>query len=428
MSSRESMLSKVLGSPIWVWAIVLLVVFAVEIVVMLALSLFEPGSISKTFEALINAILLTLICAPVLWIVIIAPLRRIAFRELERSETVVSNAGEGILTFAQDGTILSCNHAGAELFSIAAAELIGQQIHRIIPELSWAREAGAKTIRTSGFTPTNGRFPIQVSISSLPAERCWIAIIRDLTEAEKSEKNRIENARETEAMRAQQMAILAQLATGVAHEIRNPLTSIKMMIQVNRDRLSQTGFPTEDLELVEQEIRRMERSVSSLLDYARPEKAEFTEFSLQEVIEKTVRLVAGKCEAQNVAWKVSQPEQPLIIQGDPAQIQQLLLNLCLNGLDEMPDGGTLSLHAIVADGEACITVADTGRGIDDAMIDRLFTPFATNKSNGVGLGLGICKRIADSHGGRIAGTNGESGGARFTVGLPLSTNTDTNTQ
>jgi signal transduction histidine kinase len=215
------------------------------------------------------------------------------------------------------------------------------------------------------------------------------------------------------------MATLAQLATGVAHEIRNPLTSIKMLIQVNRDKFATNGLPTGDMDLVEQEIRRMERSVNSLLEYARPEQGELVEFELQTTIEKTARLISGQCSAQNVRLDLSLPPAPLRIFGDPSQIQQLLLNLSLNGLDAMPSSGTLTMTAEANESNAIITVSDTGHGIRDDVLDKLFAPFVTTKPNGVGLGLGICRRIAEGHAGQLTGSNVDSGGAQFYCVLPL---------
>jgi len=217
------------------------------------------------------------------------------------------------------------------------------------------------------------------------------------------------------------MTTLAQLATGVAHEIRNPLTSIKMLIQVNLAKLTEEGLPTDDLELVEQEIRRMERSVNSLLHYARPETSEFKRFSIQEVIRRTVQLVEGRCQSQSVTIENSTADEPFLIDGDSAQLQQLLLNLALNALDAMPGGGILVLEVQSCGESVVVSVSDSGTGIDQVVLDKLFTPFVTTKPNGVGLGLGICRRIAEAHGGTLTGFNQVSGGAMFQLTLPSAT-------
>jgi signal transduction histidine kinase len=215
------------------------------------------------------------------------------------------------------------------------------------------------------------------------------------------------------------MATLAQLATGVAHEIRNPLTSIKMLIQVNRGKFAEEGLPTDDLELVEQEIRRMERSVNSLLDFARPEQGERSVFPIQDVIRKTVQLIDGRCVSQSVSLNIECDDQPISIDGDASQIQQLLLNLSLNSLDAMPDGGNLTFRATSVDGKLELSVSDSGEGIRDDMLNKLFTPFSTSKPTGVGLGLGICRRIAGAHGGTLTGANRVAGGAEFRLTLPI---------
>jgi signal transduction histidine kinase len=247
----------------------------------------------------------------------------------------------------------------------------------------------------------------------------YIAIIRDLTWSERAEQANIEAVREKEALRTQQMATLAQLATGVAHEIRNPLTSIKMLIQVNRSKFAKEGLPTDDLELVEGEIRRMERSVNSLLEYARPERSEFCEVDLSHVIQRTHQLIVGRSQSQNVIVSIQQPSHAIRLNVDPAQIHQLLLNLCLNALDEMPSGGELTLSVREHENSAEVAVRDTGNGIDEGMMEKLFTPFVTTKPGGVGLGLGICRRIAESHQGTLVASNNSDRGANFVLTLPL---------
>ena len=421
MSNRVSAPSTVLRSPAWILGIVLILVFTVETAVMLVLPYLMPQFLGETGKAVLDALLLTLVCAPVLWWVIIGPLRRIAIQEHQRSETIVANAGESILTFDYNGSIMSCNRAGTDLFGIAAETLIGRSIRLAIPELPFQFAKLPSEYRLSALRPDGERFPVQVSVSEYPSEsqELCIAIIRDLTASEQGEQSRIMMARETEALRAQQMATLAQLATGVAHEIRNPLTSIKMLIQVNRAKFADEGLPTDDLELVEQEIRRMERSVNSLLDYARPEKSEFAKFAIQDVIRRTVQLIDGRCESQKVRLQVTASSTPISLVGDAAQIQQLLLNLALNSLDAMPSGGTLDIGVTQNGSIVEVAVSDSGTGLDAKILGKLFTPFVTTKPNGVGLGLGICRRIAEAHNGALSGSNQATRGAQFRLTLPI---------
>jgi len=255
--------------------------------------------------------------------------------------------------------------------------------------------------------------------------------------AKRAEDERILVAREAEGLRGQQMATLAQLATGVAHEIRNPLTSVKMLVQVHLNGLQTQGLPTEDMEIVEQEIRRMERSVNSLLDYARPEASEFKSFSIRELLEKTVKLIQGRCDSQQIDLEVDYPRSDLFVEGDPMQIQQVVVNFCINAMDVMPHGGRLHVcvsnsndqppksetgHSTTESNETkliSISVKDTGPGIPDSAQKHIYEPFFTTKQNGIGLGLGICKRIAKSHGGIIEARNNNDGGATFVFTLPV---------
>lgn len=421
MSHRVSALSSILRSPARILGIVLLLVFTAEVGVMLLLPQVIPDVLNAPGTAVLDALLLTLVCAPVLWWVIIGPLRRIAIQEHERSQTIVANASEGIITFDRDGVIHSCNRATTELLESPMDGLVGQTMDSFLDSLPHAFDSLPATFRLSAKRDNGTTFPVAVSVSEYPSESesLRIAIIRDLTAAEQAEAERLMMARETEALRAQQMATLAQLATGVAHEIRNPLTSIKMLIQVNRDKFAAKGLPTGDLELVEQEIRRMERSVTSLLDFARPEQGERSMFAIQEVIGKTSQLIEGRCQSQHVTLNLAGDERAINIEGDASQLQQLLLNLSLNALDAMPDGGELTIRATTQDKQLQLSVEDTGEGIRDDILANLFTPFSTSKPAGVGLGLGICRRIAEAHGGTLTGHNRDAAGALFQLTLPL---------
>jgi signal transduction histidine kinase len=225
--------------------------------------------------------------------------------------------------------------------------------------------------------------------------------------------------RERETLRAEQMALVAQLATGVAHEIRNPLTSVKMLIQANQEEGGKGPLSQEDLQIIEGEIRRMERCLQTFLDYARPPKPERAPIDLAALAQRTLALVEGRAARQKVALRCVPAAGPFPVEADAGQMQQLLLNLVLNALDAMPQGGALEIHLRTCGDRAEVAVLDTGPGIAPAMQGQLFQPFATSKETGVGLGLVISRRIAEEHHGSLNVQGRPEGGACFTLQLPL---------
>jgi two-component system sensor histidine kinase HydH len=228
--------------------------------------------------------------------------------------------------------------------------------------------------------------------------------------------------REREILRAEQLAAVGQLAAGVGHEIRNPLTAIKLLIQAALLDGTGVGLNADDLRVIEEEIRRIEQSLQTFLDFARPPKIARRPVDLLGVVRAVMGLVRGRAERQRVLVNVEAPEEPVILIADAGQLRQVLLNFCLNALDVMPQGGTLTIRVQADPGApASVEVADTGPGISPAMLPRLFTPFASSKDTGLGLGLVISKRIVEDHGGVIEAANRPEGGAGFVVKLPRGT-------
>jgi two-component system, NtrC family, sensor histidine kinase HydH len=229
--------------------------------------------------------------------------------------------------------------------------------------------------------------------------------------------------REREVLRAEQLAAVGQLAAGVAHELRNPLTSIKMLVQAGCEDLERRGVLAEDLHVIELEIRRMERCLQTFLDFARPPKLECRRVSLAGPLERTLALVAGRARKQHVTVRFTPPDPPVFVEADEEQLRQLFVNLALNALDVMPRGGVLGVEvrpprAGDGRGQVEVRVLDTGPGISAELLPRLFQPFVSGKETGLGLGLVTSRRIAESHGGTLQARNRPEGGACFTLRLP----------
>ena len=420
-SSRDSMLLRLLSTPWRILSLVLLVVFAVEAVVMLFLPTLFPPEMPKLWEALIDAALLTAISAPLLWLIIISPLRRIAVEAQALSSTIVENAGDGIITVDSAGNVLSYNPGAKELFGYETERILGRPATDLLPDISFTATGVGYPATSTGRRRDGEEFPASVSIRRLSSEHQSeaVLVVRDLTEAHRAEAERTSAIREKEALRAQQMTTLAQLATGVAHEIRNPLTAIKMLVQSSTSVHEMTTLPTEDLKIVEDQIRRMEQSVNALLDYARPAPTERSRVRVQSLITGVIRLLEGQAKNQSVALLEENAVPDSQLDADPLQLQQLLLNLGLNALSFMPGGGTLSFDIKSSDHQVLIRVSDSGPGIPGDILDEIFKPFFTTRKQGIGLGLNICRRIAEEHGGCLTACNQPDGGATFELSLPV---------
>jgi two-component system sensor histidine kinase HydH len=220
-------------------------------------------------------------------------------------------------------------------------------------------------------------------------------------------------------LRARALAEVGQLAAGMAHELRNPLTAIQMLVQTNRKEAEARGLPAEDLQVIEQEILRMESRLNVFTDFARPPKPERRPIDLAMVVNETLALIRGRARKQRVTLKFTPPACPVEVEADGEQIRQLLVNLALNALDVMPRGGILEIELNPpSDGQVELAVLDTGPGIPPRHLPRLYEPFFTSKETGLGLGLVVSQRIARDHGGSLRATNRPQGGARFVLRLP----------
>ena len=219
-------------------------------------------------------------------------------------------------------------------------------------------------------------------------------------------------------IQSEKLAALGKLIAGIAHEIRNPLTSIKILIHSLTQRINDTETQKEDIKVIENEIERVNRIIKRFLDFARPKEPEFSPTDINQALAETIALVTLNIREQNIDLEKKFSPLPHI-RVDKEQMKQVFLNLFLNAIQAMPDGGKLRVKTDRQDQYIKIEIQDEGVGIPKQIEDKLFEPFFTTKGEGIGLGLSIVQRIIDDHQGLITVDSAYPKGAVFTIALPL---------
>ncbi|HBL16609.1 MAG TPA: hypothetical protein DD417_07600 [Elusimicrobia bacterium] len=229
-------------------------------------------------------------------------------------------------------------------------------------------------------------------------------------------------------IRAGRLAAIGELASCVSHEVNNPLNHMSFCAQALWERSAapalraQPGFEDfpEYLTAIRNEIFRCKKITSGLLDFARQREPRWASVHINAVVADTVPLIEQRCQKAGIHVRLELSEGLPPLQADGDQLRQVLLNLCLNAVDQMPAGGHLTVRTCAVDAGVRLSVGDTGPGVRVADLAKLFTPFFSTKTQGegTGLGLAICQRIVEGHGGRIAAISPSGGGANFEVYLP----------
>jgi signal transduction histidine kinase len=224
---------------------------------------------------------------------------------------------------------------------------------------------------------------------------------------------------EEQLRRADRLSALGELSAGMAHEIRNPLGSIKGAVEILKDDYSPEEAKYEFIEILLKETDRLNRIVQEFLGFARPKLPEFQRADVNEAIESVLTLTAH--EARKAGITVSRRLDPSIGKRsiDAGLLNQAFLNLILNAIQAMPEGGVLTVESGIRDDRLEIKISDTGVGISEENRKKLFTPFFTTKKNGTGLGLAIVHRIIENHRGSIDVASEPGKGTTFTVRIPI---------
>ncbi len=287
--------------------------------------------------------------------------------------------------------------------------LLGREVvnplQRLVRAMRLAEEGDASIVADEGR-------PDELGVAARGFDATFAALKRSTRELELVYAERM--------VRADRFAAVGEMATGLAHEIKNPLAGLSGALELLAEDLAGTGSKAEVVAEMQHQVQRLTRTMEGLLNFARPPRARMQRMELTPVIEAVLFLVGQQHSETPVEIKfVPDPSLPAL-HGDPGQIEQVLLNLCLNALQAMNGkGGTLTVTSFVRDEFVVVQVGDTGPGIPLEVRAHVFTPFFTTRKDGNGLGLATSARIVAEHRGQIEFDCPPEGGTLFSLSLPV---------
>jgi two-component system sensor histidine kinase PilS (NtrC family) len=340
------------------------------------------------------------------------------------NERIIESMRSGLVTVDLDRRIATFNRAAEEITGYSAAEAVGKSFDEVFKDVAAAVGPSAPRGETphtatrseATLRRRDGRV-VHLGFSTAPltaedgAVRGLVLIFQDVSEIFELEQ---------EIRRQEKLAALGAMAAGLAHEIRNPLASMRGSIQVLESVLPLGDDDRRLMEIILRESDRLNRTVTDFLSYARHAPFDPTEFDLKRWIADAVALLRNSPELRPGHEVVEiYPEGELRVVADANKIRQVFWNLARNGLQAMPNGGRLTVRLRpAAHNGVMLTVEDEGVGMTQEQIDKLFEPFAASSSGGTGLGMAIAYRLVADHGGRIAASSEPDAGTRIQVWIP----------
>jgi PAS domain S-box-containing protein len=351
-------------------------------------------------------------------------------RERGLLEAVLNTVQEGVLVIADTGAVEYGNAAAARLLGVSEVALAGEQLWRLLPGLRQTLEA---TLQRSGPRPEVVSRELEVSypqrrflrLHLVPFDReasdeggaqRFTAILADITQEKTTTEDRIES---------EKVNSILLLAGGVAHELGNPLNSLTIHLQLLGRKLKKLrsiddgDSAKESLRICQEEVDRLDGIISNFLEAIRPKPPDFSDVNPAEVLEEVLRFQGNELENRGIAVDVQLPAEPLLILADRNQLKQVFFNIVKNASEAMQPGGSLRVRSRRDDESVYLLFGDTGSGIRQEDIAKLFEPYHTTKKGGHGLGMMIVQRIMRDHGGQIGIDSREGVGTVVTLQFPL---------
>ncbi|MFR9040939.1 MAG: two-component system sensor histidine kinase NtrB, partial [Bilophila wadsworthia] len=302
------------------------------------------------------------------------------------SSEILRTLPVGIISTDMDDRITSINPAAQDITGLTRTAATGRSLHDLLPGV-WVVLEGrtaqdAAREQEAWCTVGERRVPLAISSSHIVTEEGeaigTALIMRDLGEIRRLQ---------SELRRRDRLVALGNMAAGIAHEVRNPLSAIKGLARFFMEASPEGSDESRMADIMTREVLRLDKVVGDLLDFARPDVLNLTDVGLNELVERARDMVRSDMDARRIRFEAELPEPPLSVRLDRDRMTQVLLNLFLNAVQAMPDGGRLMVRARMEGTELALDVADTGCGIAPERLADIFSPYFTTKASGTGLGL-----------------------------------------
>ncbi|MDF2682109.1 MAG: two-component system sensor histidine kinase AtoS [Brevibacillus sp.] len=337
------------------------------------------------------------------------------------TETIMQSMDSGVLALDGKGKITSWNEAATKVTGLSAGEVMGKAYTDVFAKSQPFVELLSETL-THGRTIRDAEWEYQhaemglryvkvgTSIWVSPTEQVLGAIV---VLDERTQWKRME----MRLAQAERLAVIGEWAASIAHEVRNPLTSIKAFAQIIEEELPEEHDSREYTEIIVEEVERLNRFADELLLFSRPDESANVHIHVWDVINETVMLVERGAAGKGIQVERCFEDHAPYVLASPDLLKQVFLNILINAIQAMPNGGIVQIRAEKDGNYACVHVTNEGQHIAEEHLLAVFEPFYTTKPSGTGLGLAISQRIVHAYGGYITAQN-VSSGVQFTVALP----------
>ena len=337
------------------------------------------------------------------------------------NQNVIDSLPSGLVTTDPAQRVLTFNHAAERICGLPAQAALGRPIADVLQLPEQVTSAFARGLERQGARRIEFKFrraegtQIDIGLSAThvvtpKGAAGFLVTFQDLTDIKKLERD---------ARLRQRLAAVGEMAAGIAHEIRNPLASMSGSIQILREDLPLNPEQEQLMDIVLRESDRLNTTIRSFLEYARPRRFEIARFDLRRVLEDAALLLRNSADVREAhSVEVDVPPDPIWFEADEGQLRQIVWNLATNGLRAMPEGGRLVLGGRIEESGVVLEVRDDGVGIPAADLEAMFQPFHGSFAKGSGLGLAIVHRIVTDYQGTIKVDSTPGRGTAVAVRLP----------